>query len=393
MNAMIQQSVDLRTVVSDTIVRDGSIFSARVNSFAVNRRTLIFAAIGSALAVAYSSVTSAQTAPPVLPPADVPAGAGERIAIPGARAIDHAGFTVPDLEQAVAFFTDVFGAAVLWRSAPFTADGRGPKAPAGLNADPRALSRLAMLRLGPNLNVELMEYRIPGVSQKMPLASGLNVGHFAFDVDDINRAGDYLRSKKVQMLEGPRHNTEGPNTGQDSWFFLTQWGMTIELVQRPAQMPYEQETSARLFKAPARSDQTINSVSAQNSSSAVEKEILRLDNERIQAMLRRDYAVLERLMAPECVFIESGGTVQTTAEFLANFKTGDSTFDTFVIDENQVRIYGVTAVVTGRYHNAVRTKGQLQPVKRARHTRVWNQQASGQWRMVSHQATEIPSVA
>ena len=119
-----------------------------------------------------------------------------------------------------------------------------------MNADPRAAERLSMLRLGPNLNVELLEYRIPGVKHEMPLSSNLNVGHFAFDVDDINAAGTYLKSKNVQMLEGPRHNTDGPNAGQDSWFFITPWGMTVELVQRPPHMPYEKDTPARLFKEP-----------------------------------------------------------------------------------------------------------------------------------------------
>lgn len=353
----------------------------------MNCRIPIVAAIG-VLAAAFAPI-AAPLAAPVFAPA--PAGPGERIAIPGARSIDHASFTVPDLEQAIVFFADVFGAAVLWRSAPFGADGRSPKAPEGLNADPRATSRLAMLRLGPNLNVELIEYRIPGVSQTVPLSSGLGVGHIAFDVDDINTAGAYLRTKNVQLLEGPRRNIEGPNAGQDSWFFLTPWGMAVEMVHRPTGMPYESGTPARLFKALAQPDSTTVSVpvSSQASLPATEQEILRLENERVQAMIRRDYATLERLMAPECVHIESNGMVRTTAEFMANFKADEFAFDTFVIDENRVRFYGTSAVVTGRYRNAIRAKGRLQPLKYARHTRVWTQQADGDWRMVSHQATEI----
>lgn len=123
--------------------------------------------------------------------------------------------------------------------------------------------------------------------------------------------------------------------------------------------------------------------------SLAEAEVLRLDDERVQATVRRDYATLERLIAPECILVESNGTVRTTAEFMAGLKAGGSTFDTFVIDENRVRIYGTTAVVTGRYHNSVRTQDGVQPVKHARHTRVWAQQADGRWQMVSHQATEF----
>lgn len=181
---------------------------------------------------------------------------GERIAIPGARSIDHAGLTVPNLEEAVTFFTDVLGAAVLWQSAPFTADGRGPAAPPGINADPRAAVRLAMLRLGPNLNVELLEYRIPGVPRGMPLFSDLGVGHLGFDVEDVAKAGAYLASKNVQMLDGPRRNLGGPNAGQDSWFFEAPWGMVLELISRPSGMPFERETPARLFKAPEQSTRT-----------------------------------------------------------------------------------------------------------------------------------------
>ncbi|MBC8135000.1 MAG: DUF4440 domain-containing protein [Fibrella sp.] len=318
-----------------------------------------------------------------------PPTTGERIAIPGARAVDHAGFTVPDLERAVAFFTGVLGAAVLWRSDPFTADGRGPKAPAGLNADPRALVGLAMLRLGPNVHIELIEYRIPGVTPVIPLASGVNVGHLAFDVDDIQAAGAYLRSKNVEMLEGPRRNASGPNEGQDSWFFLTPWAVTMELIQRPDIMAYQRDTSARLFKAPPRTNAAqFSPASVPTSFKSAEKEILRLDEERVQAVVRRDFAALERLMAPECVMVESAGTSVTTPEFIVNLKASSDGFDTFVIDENRVRFYGTTAVVTGRYHNVRRVKGVLQPEKRARHLRVWAF-ADGHWRMVSHQATEI----
>lgn len=206
------------------------------------------AGVTTALRIALLVLAATSAASPAGLAAET-AGPGERIAIPGARAIDHAGFTVPDLEQAVAFFTDVLGAAVLWRVAPIAGPGSGEVMRDGLNADPRASVRIAMLRLGPNLNVELLEYRVPGETRAMPLNSDLNVGHLAFDVDDIGAAGAYLRDKGVRLLAGPRRNPDGANAGQDSLFFMTSWGMAVELVSRPAGMPYERETPARLFKA------------------------------------------------------------------------------------------------------------------------------------------------
>lgn len=176
-------------------------------------------------------------------------GPGEKIGIPGARAIDHAGFVVPNLEQAISFFQNVLGAAVVWRAAPVRAGSTDMRAT--FNADQRATPRTAMLRLGPNLNVELIEWSVAGRIGKAPPASDVGVGHLAFDVADIEVAGAHLRAKGVRLLEGPRTNKDGPNAGQASWFFLTPWGMPVELVQRPDTMPYQGMTGARLFRSPS----------------------------------------------------------------------------------------------------------------------------------------------
>lgn len=319
---------------------------------------------------------------------DAPAS-GERIAIPGARSIDHVGQVVPDLEQAITFFSTVLGAAVLWRSAPFTADGRGPPLPSGLNADPRAVVRLAMMRLGPNVNVELLEYRVPGTARSMPLSSELAVGHIGFDVDDIDAAATYLRSRNVQMLEGPRRNPEGPNAGQDSWFFVSPWGMVLELIRRPLQMPYMRDTPARLYKAPPLT--MAPSQKSRGAADTTEETILDLENERTQALLRGDHVTLKRLTAPDGVHVESSGMISSVAEFLTKAADTNWKFETFVVDENMVRFFGTTAVVTGRYHNSIRVRGELQATKYARHIRVWSVQPDGHWKVVSHQATEMPS--
>ncbi len=180
-------------------------------------------------------------------------GPGERISIPGAQAIDHIGFVVPDLDLAVGFFREVFGAALLWQSAPVA--GHKVDMVAMFHAEPHATSRLAMMRLGPNLNVELIEYDVAGERRAAPLSSAVGVGHLAIAVDDIKAAGAYLSSKGVRMLEGPRLNHDGPNAGQSSWFFLTPWDMAVELVQRPKTLPYEKDTNARLFLSSRRPTQ------------------------------------------------------------------------------------------------------------------------------------------
>ena len=61
-------------------------------------------------------------------------------------------------------------------------------------------------------------------------------------------------------------------------------------------------------------------------------------------------------------------------------------FRSLVVDRNDIRIFGDVAVLTGRYSNQVETAAGLQPVKQARHQRVYVRR-DGEWVVVAHQAT------
>ncbi len=116
--------------------------------------------------------------------------------------------------------------------------------------------------------------------------------------------------------------------------------------------------------------------------------VLALEETRARAMVSADIVTLDRITADDYTHIESSGSIRNKAQFLATVARPDYRFDSFVIDENNVRVYDTTAVVTGRYHNAIRTPEGLQPVKHARHMRVWVQR-EGRWRNVAHQATAV----
>ncbi len=188
------------------------------------------------------ALTALLLSTPVLP-AEPPPARG----IPGARNIDHFGLTVPDLDQATKFFVDVLGADLLWTDGP-TSDPQGDSMTKKLGVDPRASMRLAMLRLGPNLNVELLEYHAPDQTTAMPRNSDVNVPHLAFYVDDVDAAGKYLEAHGCLLLGGPNVTPEGnPRAGQVMRYAVTPWRLTIELVHRPEHMPYEKNTDARLY--------------------------------------------------------------------------------------------------------------------------------------------------
>lgn len=135
--------------------------------------------------------------------------------------------------------------------------------------------------------------------------------------------------------------------------------------------------------------QTSGAVSAP-ANRAVETEIMRLEMARIDALVKRDFPALERYMATDSIHIESSGKLTTFAEFMESYRADTGTFTTFAIDKSEVRLNGDIAVVTGTYHNRIRTGGKLRPTKIARFTRVWVRR-DGEWKMWSHQATAVPS--
>ena len=178
-------------------------------------------------------------------PLDAPAAP---VGIPTAHGVDHAGLNVPDLDVAVNFFTEVVGAQVLWQVGPL--GGEGDMMATRYGVDPQLRVHLAMLRCGPNLNVELLQYLTPEgnpPSTEEPSNSDLSVGHLAFLVDDMAAATSYLEARGARFFAGPNRDGSGPKMGESYRYFLTPWGSSLELVSRPAHLPYEQETNARIF--------------------------------------------------------------------------------------------------------------------------------------------------
>lgn len=119
------------------------------------------------------------------------------------------------------------------------------------------------------------------------------------------------------------------------------------------------------------------------------EQVLAVEAMRVRALLNADIALLDRITAQDYVHVESNGRRRSKTEFLDGLARSEYRFESFVIDENRVRIVGPVAIVTGCYHNDIRTREGLQPTKYARHIRVYVKDG-GLWRNVAHQATQIP---
>ncbi len=167
--------------------------------------------------------------------------------VPGLRGPDHVGFTVPDLAAAVSFFTDVMGCEAFYPLGPFSG-GDSTWMTDYLNVDAKAeIPQLQLVRCGNGANLEIFQYSAPDQNMVPPRNSDIGGHHVAFYVDDMTSAVAYLRGKDVQMLGEPTTMTEGPSKGETWVYFLTPWGMQLELVSYPQGKAYEADYQSRLW--------------------------------------------------------------------------------------------------------------------------------------------------
>jgi hypothetical protein len=121
---------------------------------------------------------------------------------------------------------------------------------------------------------------------------------------------------------------------------------------------------------------------------SAEDAVAAVEQRRIDALIASDINALDEIIDEHCTHIESNGTSRTKAAFLEDVAKREFSFDLFEIEENYIRIFGEMALVAGTYRNIVRVRGNLNPVKHARHLRVYVNRG-GSWKLVAHQATEI----
>ena len=107
-----------------------------------------------------------------------------------------------------------------------------------------------------------------------------------------------------------------------------------------------------------------------------------LDQERIQAQVGADAAALDRLYAEDFIGIGPSGTVRTKAQVIADFTSGSLRFQSITTDEVRWRVYGDTAVETGRSIMIGQDRSKAVPGDN-RFTRVWVKRQH-RWQLVAN---------
>ena len=173
--------------------------------------------------------------------------------LPGLSHVDHVALTVPDLDAAVRFYSEVIGGTELYRIGPFDAaempktdDGRD-WTEAHINVKGARLN-IAMLQLGPNIMLELFQYDQPADRRKSPPRNCDYGGHhIAFKVADIKAAKDHLAKNGCKVMDGPTLLDQGPCATMQFNYVLDPWGNQLELVEYKHQA-FEDTAPVKIYR-------------------------------------------------------------------------------------------------------------------------------------------------
>ena len=120
---------------------------------------------------------------------------------------------------------------------------------------------------------------------------------------------------------------------------------------------------------------------------ATKEEIKSFEEERNRAILSGDAATLDRMTSDDYTFVTLRGELRTKAEIVKGFQSGSYKYESRTISDLDVRVYGNTAIVTGRsiqkgMENGKDYSGDY------RFTRVYVKQ-NGRWTTVALQTTPV----
>jgi catechol 2,3-dioxygenase-like lactoylglutathione lyase family enzyme len=142
--------------------------------------------------------------------------------------LHHTAIVVADLDRAIAFYTEHFGAAVEM----IIKDVSDPSI-AALHQLSSARFTLVFLRLGAT-RLELFHFDAPTDGRRIETRThDLGINHICFACPDVATLYDALRGRGVQFTGPPHTVTTGDGAGTVLAFCVDPEGNRIELLQSP----------------------------------------------------------------------------------------------------------------------------------------------------------------
>lgn len=125
-----------------------------------------------------------------------------------------------------------------------------------------------------------------------------------------------------------------------------------------------------------------------NGGDDIEKVILRLESEGRVATLKNDIKANDRLLADNWLNVNPDGSITSKAKLMELLKDGSFKIMSIDNDEVKVRVFGESAVVTGRSTTKRAGQGNEVVTRQVRFTRVYARRR-GRWQVVSAHNTLI----
>lgn len=120
----------------------------------------------------------------------------------------------------------------------------------------------------------------------------------------------------------------------------------------------------------------------------VKDEILKVDEERNQALQKGDVATLERIYSDDLVYTNATGKILTKEQHLAELKARSLNFISFKHEDVQVTMHGDAGFLTGISKSVVEYHGSVSHSMR-RFLNVFMKK-DGQWQCVAHFEADMP---
>ncbi len=120
---------------------------------------------------------------------------------------------------------------------------------------------------------------------------------------------------------------------------------------------------------------------------SAEEELKKLETDRAAAVVRGDVATLEKQTSDDYTLINMNGQMSDKSQMVNAFKTGQSKLTSDELSDMKVRVYGNTAVITGKA-DVNGTLGGKDATGQIMFTRVYVKKG-GQWQSVAFQQTRV----
>ena len=133
----------------------------------------------------------------------------------------------------------------------------------------------------------------------------------------------------------------------------------------------------------------LSAVSRAFGQQSTEQAVRQVDQERIHAQITADIEALRRIYADDFLGIGPTGVVRNKAQVVADFTSHTVSYQSITTGDVLVRVYGNTAVETGRSTMVGQDKGKAVP-RDNRFTRVWVLK-DGRWQLVLNHYSPMTS--